>query len=34
MDTGAPQGDFASANEFTFYVARSLETTIANGTPF
>ena len=24
-DTGAPQGDCASANEFTFYLVKSLE---------
>ena len=30
---GAPQGDRTSANEFTFYLAKSLETTIANDTP-
>ena len=32
-DTGAPQGDCASASKFTFYLAKSLETTIANDTP-
>ena len=32
-DTGAPQGDCASASEFTFYLNKSLETTIANDTP-
>ena len=32
-DTGAPQGDCASASEFTFYLVKSLETTIANDTP-
>ena len=32
-DTGAPQGDCVSASEFTFYLAKSLETTIANDTP-
>ena len=32
-DTGAPQEDFASASEFTFYLAKSLEATIANDTP-
>ena len=32
-DRGAPQGDCASASEFTFYLAKSLETTIANDTP-
>ena len=39
-DTGAPQGDcasefseFTSASEFTFYLAKSLEATIANDTP-
>ena len=31
-DTGAPQGDCASASEFTFYLAKSLEATIANET--
>ena len=31
-DTGEPQGDCASANEFTFYLAKSLEATIANET--
>ena len=31
--TGSPQGDCASASEFTFYLAKSLETTIANDTP-
>ena len=31
-DTGAPQGDCASASEFTFYLAKSLEATIANDT--
>ena len=30
---GAPQGDLASASEFTFQLAKSLETTIANDTP-
>ena len=29
-DTGAPQGDCASANEFTFYLAKSLENKIQN----
>ena len=29
MDTGAPQGDYASACELTFYLATSLKTTIA-----
>ena len=33
-DIGALQGDCASASEFTFYLAKSLETTIANDTPF
>ena len=33
MCTGAPQGDCSSASEFTFYLAKSLETTIANDTP-
>ena len=33
METGSPQGDCASASEFTFYPAKSLETTIANDTP-
>ena len=32
-DTGAPQGDCGSANEFTFYLPKSLETTIANDAP-
>ena len=32
-DTGTPQGDCASASEFTFYLAKSFETTIANDTP-
>ena len=32
-DTGAPQGDCASASEFTFYLAKSLETAIANDIP-
>ena len=32
-DTGAPQGDRASASQFTFYLAKSLEATIANDTP-
>ena len=32
-DTRAPQGDCASASEFTFYLAKSLETDIANDTP-
>ena len=32
-DTGAPQGDYASASEFTFYLAKSLEATIANDMP-
>ena len=32
-DTGAPEGDCASASEYTFYRAKSLETTIANNTP-
>ena len=32
-ETGAPQGDCASAAEFTFYQAKSLEITIANQTP-
>ena len=32
-DTGAPQGDCVSAREFTFYLTKSLETTIANDTP-
>ena len=32
-DTGAPQGDCASASEFTFYLAKSLEATIANDMP-
>ena len=31
--TEAPQGDCASASEFTFYLTKSLETTIANDTP-
>ena len=31
--TGAPQGDCASASEFTFYLTKSLEVTIANDTP-
>ena len=29
-DTGAPQGDCASASEFAFYLAKSLEATIPN----
>ena len=33
MSHGAPQEDFASASEFTFYLAKSLEATIANDTP-
>ena len=32
-DTGAPQGDFASASEFTFYLPKSLQMTIANDMP-
>ena len=32
-DTGALQGHCASAHEFTFYLAKSLETTITNDTP-
>ena len=32
-ESGAPQGDFSSASKFTFYLAKSLETTIANETP-
>ena len=32
-DTGAPQEDCASASEFTFYLAKPLEATIANDTP-
>ena len=28
MDTGAPQGDYASPCELTFYLAKSLKTTI------
>ena len=32
-DTGAPQGDCARGSEFTFYLAKSLETNIANDTP-
>ena len=32
-DTGAPKRDCASASEFNFYLAKSLETTIANCTP-
>ena len=32
-ETGAPQKDCESASEFTFYLAKSLETTIANDTP-
>ena len=32
-DTGAPQGDCASASEFTFYLAKSHEATIASDTP-
>ena len=32
-DTGAPQGDCVSASVFTFYLAKSLKTTIANDTP-
>ena len=32
-DTGTPQEDCASASEITFYLAKSLETTIANDTP-
>ena len=34
VDTGRPQGDCGSASEFTFYLAKSLETTIANDTTF
>ena len=33
VDTGTPQGDCGSVSEFTFYLAKSLETTIANDTP-
>ena len=33
-DTGAPQSDCASTSEFTFYLAKSLETTIATETPY
>ena len=33
MNTGVPQGVCASASEFTFYLAKSLEATIANETP-
>ena len=29
-DTGAPQGDCASANEFTYYLAKALPSTIIN----
>ena len=32
-DTGAPLGDCASASKFTFYLVKSLETTIVNDTP-
>ena len=32
-DTRAPLGDYASVSQFTFYLAKSLETTIANDTP-
>ena len=32
-DSGAPQGDFSSASKFTFYLAKSLGTTIANEMP-
>ena len=32
-DPGTPLGDCASASEFTFYLAKSLEATIANDTP-
>ena len=32
-DTGTPQGECASVSEFTFYLAKLLETTIANDTP-
>ena len=32
-DTGAPQEDCASTSEFTFYLAKLLEATIANDTP-
>ena len=32
-DTKAPQENCASASDFTFYLAKSLETTIANDTP-
>ena len=32
-DTRVPQGDRAWANQFTFYQAKSLETTIASDTP-
>ena len=31
-DTEAPQGDCASANEFTFFLSKSVEATIANDT--
>ena len=33
VDSGAPQGDFSSASKFTFYLAKSLGTTIANEMP-
>ena len=33
MDTGGPQGDYGSTSEFSFYLAKSLEPTIANDTP-
>ena len=32
-DTGAPYGDCAKSRKITFYLAKSLETTIANDTP-
>ena len=32
-DTGASQGDCVTTSEFTFYLAKSLEATVANDTP-
>ena len=32
-DTGAPQGDCASATEFTFYLAKSIPSSMLNNTP-
>ena len=34
MGTGASQGDFSSTIEFTFYQAKSFETSLANDTSF